>query len=231
MIKRTLFAAAAAAPLLLALPASAATIVNGSFEDHTCAGAAGSFATIFPGNACITGWDVGPHSVDLVGAYWQAHDGIMSVDLGGNAPGSISQTFATVVGGVYTVNYWLSGNPDGGDLAKFGLISAINGTTVASSTFLGIQGSSHANMNYLPWQFTFTALEASTTLTFAADTSEGAYGPVLDAVSITTAVPEPGTWAMMLLGFGLIGFGLRKRKANDGMARMRVSFDEAPRLA
>jgi hypothetical protein len=26
------------------------------------------------------------------------------------------------------------------------------------------------------------------------------------------AVPEPGTWAMMLLGFGAIGFGLRRRR-------------------
>ena len=46
-----------------------------------------------------------------------------------------------------------------------------------------------------------------------------------------TAVPEPGTWAMMLLGFGMIGFSLRKRKANRGTARLRVSFDGSPRLA
>ena len=28
----------------------------------------------------------------------------------------------------------------------------------------------------------------------------------------TPAVPEPGTWAMMLLGFGAIGFAMRRRK-------------------
>lgn len=27
-----------------------------------------------------------------------------------------------------------------------------------------------------------------------------------------TAVPEPATWAMMLAGFGMIGFGMRSRK-------------------
>ena len=27
------------------------------------------------------------------------------------------------------------------------------------------------------------------------------------------AVPEPGTWAMMLLGFGAIGYGMRRRRA------------------
>ena len=28
----------------------------------------------------------------------------------------------------------------------------------------------------------------------------------------TSAVPEPGTWAMMLLGFGAVGFGMRRRQ-------------------
>ena len=28
----------------------------------------------------------------------------------------------------------------------------------------------------------------------------------------TTAVPEPATWAMMIAGFGMVGFGLRSRK-------------------
>ncbi|WP_428332922.1 PEPxxWA-CTERM sorting domain-containing protein [Novosphingobium sp.] len=30
-------------------------------------------------------------------------------------------------------------------------------------------------------------------------------------VVATSAVPEPSTWAMMLVGFGLVGFGMRKR--------------------
>jgi hypothetical protein len=30
----------------------------------------------------------------------------------------------------------------------------------------------------------------------------------------TTAVPEPATWAMLLLGFGLIGFGARRRRSH-----------------
>jgi hypothetical protein len=32
-------------------------------------------------------------------------------------------------------------------------------------------------------------------------------------VASTPAVPEPGTWAMMLLGFGAMGFALRRRPA------------------
>ena len=37
-----------------------------------------------------------------------------------------------------------------------------------------------------------------------------------------TAVPEPATWAMMLLGFGMVGFGLRGRR--QGKVTARVSF-------
>ena len=29
---------------------------------------------------------------------------------------------------------------------------------------------------------------------------------------VVTAVPEPGTWAMMLLGFGAVGFAMRRRR-------------------
>lgn len=37
-----------------------------------------------------------------------------------------------------------------------------------------------------------------------------------------TAVPEPATWAMMLLGFGMVGFGLRRRQASK--VTTRVAF-------
>jgi hypothetical protein len=39
----------------------------------------------------------------------------------------------------------------------------------------------------------------------------GSYGGNLTFVP--TAVPEPGTWAMMLMGFGAMGVSMRRRKA------------------
>lgn len=38
-----------------------------------------------------------------------------------------------------------------------------------------------------------------------------------------TALPEPGTWAMMLVGFGMIGFGLR-RSHSKVTTRVRYSM-------
>lgn len=40
----------------------------------------------------------------------------------------------------------------------------------------------------------------------------------------TAAVPEPATWAMMLLGFGAIGFAMRRRKQAEGTKRIRLSY-------
>ena len=49
---------------------------------------------------------------------------------------------------------------------------------------------------------------------FAADiTGSGNTGPV-GALTLTTAVPEPSTWAMMILGFVGVGFMAYRRKQN-----------------
>jgi hypothetical protein len=33
---------------------------------------------------------------------------------------------------------------------------------------------------------------------------------------LSSAVPEPTTWAMMLVGFGAVGFSMRRRKVGYG---------------
>ena len=35
-----------------------------------------------------------------------------------------------------------------------------------------------------------------------------------------TAVPEPGTWGMMLMGFGAAGFAMRRRRRGSGLAQV-----------
>ncbi len=37
-------------------------------------------------------------------------------------------------------------------------------------------------------------------------------GITVAGVPVDNAVPEPGTWAMMLMGFGAVGFAMRRRK-------------------
>ena len=210
---RILLGVAVPFALIASSPAAAAGFVNGSFETSTCGAPSGGFATVNAGNNCITGWTVDSGSVDYINGYWQAQSGVRSIDLAGNNPGTLSQIFDTVAGQLYSVDYYLSGNPDGGAAAKFGVVSAVNGAVISSATFLGLQGASHSNMNYLPWNFTFTATGPTTKLSFASNPSAGNfYGAALDSVTVTSAVPEPSTWALLLLGFIGIGVTIRTKR-------------------
>jgi hypothetical protein len=58
---------------------------------------------------------------------------------------------------------------------------------------------------------------------FAADLivlSTGATGSVAAGTPITAAVPEPSTWAMMILGFAGVGFMTYRRKQNGPALRL-----------
>ena len=41
--------------------------------------------------------------------------------------------------------------------------------------------------------------------------------------AVNGAVPEPATWAMMLFGFGAVGFGMRRRRSQK-QGKLRVRF-------
>jgi hypothetical protein len=55
------------------------------------------------------------------------------------------------------------------------------------------------------------------TLTIMGTTSDS--GALAGTVTINQAVPEPATWAMMLLGFGAIGWQLRRRRTSQALAQ------------
>ena len=60
------------------------------------------------------------------------------------------------------------------------------------------------------YTFDFTAHGTSADIAFTGSALPGDTSVGLDNVTIS-AVPEPATWAMMLLGFGMVGFALRRR--------------------
>lgn len=194
----------ALAALALPATANAAPFINGSFETGPSTGV---FVGLTAGSTAINGWVVGGAGIDYIGTYWNASNGARSIDLSGNGPGSISQTFDTIVGALYNVTFDLAGNGDGGPGQKTATVLASGGTLGTFST----PSSPKPNLTYTPYTYTFTATGSATTLTFASATNT-AFGPVLDNVSVTAAVPEPATWAMMMLGFGAMGSVLRRRK-------------------
>ena len=52
---------------------------------------------------------------------------------------------------------------------------------------------------------------------FASTSASGGKNYLLGSVTLTPAVPEPATWAMMLVGFGGIGFTMRRRRTSTSL--------------
>ena len=195
----------------MAHPASAASLlVNGDFESGPVVNPSG-YTTVLGGDSIsIPGWTVLGNSVDYIGNYWQPESGTHSIDLSGNAPGGLSQSFATTIGQRYDVAFWYAGNPDSSaNKTGTATVSAAGGITVNLfyPQFIGTK----ANMVWLPMTYSFVATAATTTLTFLSTTGT-AFGLALDNVSVS-AVPLPG--ALLLFGTALAGFGVfgRRRRA------------------
>ena len=216
-MKTLLLAATTAA--MMAAPAGAVTIINGSFEQSTNAVAPGAsgFRTLKNGNTGITGWKVRGNSIDYVGSYWQAQDGNRSIDLNGTGQGAIEQMLnGLTIGQTYEVSFWLAGNPDGGNATKIAVAS--DGGAFSGVYRFNTTGKSRGAMGWERETFRFVADGTTARLSFSS-AQPGAYGAALDNVGIA-AVPEPATWALMILGFGAVGGAMRRRRATDAIVRL-----------
>ncbi len=212
----------------LASPGLAVTLLNGSFE--TPAVPAGSF-TQYGNGGNIGGWSVFTHPTNAVLAIsttytepqitFNAFDGLVALDLtgGGNTgPNGVFQDIATVVGQLYSLSFYLgnaqgSGSPTQPNTNVYLLPSSLSlDITGSGSTVYTNSNTTPGNINWQQFTQNFTATSATTQIRFTNLTSGDNYAG-LDAVSITeSAVPEPTTWAMMLVGFAAIGFAMRRQR-------------------
>jgi len=212
MTATKLLAAAAIAALagFASVPANAAVnlIADGNFDTPL---SAGNFTTYSATQSFGAGnvWSVSSGSVDEIGGYWQAPPaGGGSVDLSGNSAGAIQQSFNATTGN-YNLQFYLSGNPDGGLATTKQITVSIGGVT--QDFFYTLGGSnSRSNMNYVLETLAFTSLGGPNLVSFTSDT-DSAFGGVIGGVTVS-AIPEPATWTMLLLGFGAIGWTLRRRQ-------------------
>ncbi len=135
------------------------------------------------------------------------------VDLNGSTGAIGALTSNTVFGaGTYTLTFTLGGSTGGAGNVD----PSAKTTRVIFGDFVqDITLASNAGLT--SQSFTFTTTGGN--LTFASLPGGNAFGPyvgnVLDNVQVS-AVPEPSTWAMMLIGFAGIGFlAYRKTKKNS----------------
>ena len=159
-------------------------LVNGSFEDGPEPDAAGpGFTPYEAGSTAIPGWSITRGSVDYIGSYWQHADGRRSIDLNGNEPGTIAQTFRTRPGATYLVTFSLAGN-DCGDAGGVKTLVVRAAGHEQDFTF-DATGRTYADMGWVIRSWEFTAEADETTLEFSSTTETSvACGPALDRVSV-----------------------------------------------
>jgi hypothetical protein len=234
-------ALAASMALAIGSTAHAATnlVTNGSFESTTCSASCEFGAGATNGGQTVTGW-TGGGGQDL--QFWfkggtqttvsasnrysdpltyfyptfntLSPDGGSFVALDGDTtvPGMISQTLTGLdTTKTYTLTF---------DWAASQLINRSGPTTEELSVTFGGQTQttnvlSVASGGFSGWHTVtmfFTPTAATQTLTFLSIGTPNGLPPIaaLDGVSLT--VPEPATWAMMLVGFGGIGAMIRRRR-------------------
>ncbi len=224
--------AVAAATLFISSAASATTLYSSNFDAENGGNSALNY-TGFSGLTVTTG------TVDIVksGDYGIICAGGSGscVDLDGstNQAGQItSGSYAFNTGDSVTFSFDLSGNQriGGSDYFHAGFVFGANTlmtsynlggawgpanvfnniATTAVTTYNAISGNSFAN-----YSINFVAGQAGTVAFLLGGGSGNNIGPVADNLNLssTGGVPEPATWAMMIIGFGAAGSMIRRRRA------------------
>ena len=222
---RPIIAVALTAVGLHSTAASAQNLVaNGSFETNTLA--TGAYRDMFVGSSDLPGWTIigvaGTRISQVDSAYpgnpgytFPAQDGRLWVDLAGysdNAMDGIQQSVATTIGQSYDFSFYL-GNVSGG---AFGTQSLVN-VLLNGSAFSCVNTTQTVNLTWQQCSRSFVATSATTTFSISNGDPSSDYSSAIDNVVLQLSarqpggVPEPATWAMMVLGFGAMGGTLRRR--------------------
>ena len=197
LIKSFAVAALLAAGVAHAAPVELLT--NGSFEQN--AQAAGTW-NIYSN---LTGWTGGAYGIELRNnVAGTASNGVNFVELDTTANSWMSQSVSTVLGKAYTLSFQFQDRA-GVPTSSQGLEVSWGGNLVASVNNSLAGG----------WEtrsYTLIGNGSLEALKFKAIGTSDSLGTSLDHVSLTTAVPEPETYAMLLAGLALVGFTARRRK-------------------
>lgn len=160
--------------------AQSAFLLNGSFEEGPAVQTYD--VRIKPGSKDLVAWSVSGSGIDYLGQPWDVADGVRAVDLDGEGPGAVSQTFATTKNQTYVVWFDLAGNPGGGPVVKHVRVT-VDGYTADYS--YNTSGQSIYTLAWQPISFSFVATGTSATLSFTSLADAGStYGALIDKVRV-----------------------------------------------
>jgi hypothetical protein len=205
-MRKTLLATVLAAPLL-AQASPTNLIVNGSFEDVSAAAGVQSLAAgtwqIF---GSIPGWTGNPDGIEVRNnVAGTAFDGLQFVELDTNRNSAALQSIATVAGLSYDLSFYYSPRPGVTGATTNDIQVLWNGALLGQQG--GAGGASH---NWQQFQFSVLGT-GNDSLEFRAVGTSDSLGGSLDMVSLTQAVPEPASLALVMAGF--VAAGAARRRA------------------
>ena len=162
--------------------APADPIINGCFQ---VAGLTTGWETFEAGSTQIDGWTVGGDSVDVNSSeQFEPPPGCgYSVDLAGNAEGSVSQVVPTSPGTKYQLRWALAGNPENLPVVKTMKVYW-DGQLAGTYTF-DTTGDSDTSMGWVTEQLQLTASGPTSTVEFADASGATMNGSCIGDVSLT----------------------------------------------
>jgi hypothetical protein len=196
MMNRTVLALAAC--LAVASPASAALV----FSDNFNADAPLNNQTVF-----VNGWTVANGSVDVISGGFCGGGPCIDLDGSTSNAGEFTKALSLTGGITYTASYDLAGNQRIG----VDIVDVSFGTATATYSFATLAPFATLSLAFTPGS------SGTYNLTFANQGGDNV-GAILDNVAVNAAdapppgIPEPATWAMMVLGFSAAGAVVRRRK-------------------